>query len=322
VDLDYLNNIAIGNKITVKGYNNVCIGNTFQTNGQDSIILGNNIGDMTTQGKVYKSIIIGTASLRQSVVKNLICIGVNNLNNLLLEDSLKVATFLGQNPVVIGNNISSSMLDYHLNIDNTFMKATSVNANGVNESQIYLGNNKEVVCIGFTSNANVTPDCSLYVNGKIKMTGAIDAAYVSCPSMMLGTSPSMTIPLGYVVASTGVYDVSTGYPIIRAGVSTLSKPDSGVIGISGAQNSSGYTVIYIAGACGVWCNTAVTSGSYLQASTTAGVVSASTSSVKTNFIIAKAITNWDPLNAALYPWIVTQTINNTLCGLIQCLVAT
>jgi hypothetical protein len=160
-----VNNVVLGNQLTVRGINNICIGDTFAASGRNSIIIGNKIGSLTS-GEIYESIIIGNSCFQNSILRDLICIGRNNLNNLSLEDPAKVQNFIAQFPIIIGNNISSSMLDFYINIDNTFLKTTTVN-NGVNVSQIYVGFENEPVGIGYTNNMNISQDYALNINGTI-----------------------------------------------------------------------------------------------------------------------------------------------------------
>ena len=70
-------NLVIGKSISVRGVNNICIGNTFATSGQRSIIVGNNIGvvDGQTINDVYQSIVVGNDSFKNSIVRDIICIG-------------------------------------------------------------------------------------------------------------------------------------------------------------------------------------------------------------------------------------------------------
>ena len=93
---DNTNNIISGRQITVRGLDNICIGNSFTTTGLNSIILGNNIGGnygtqnsgqnlLTTINDLYESIVIGNNSFSNSIIKNIICIGNRNLNNLNLQ---------------------------------------------------------------------------------------------------------------------------------------------------------------------------------------------------------------------------------------------
>ena len=169
------NNIISGKEISVRGLDNICIGNNFTTSGLNSIILGNNIGGnylatnlLNSINDLYDSIIIGNNSFSNSIIKNIISIGNRNLNNLnLQQNSIKIQKYISKLPIIIGNDISEVNIDYYINIGNTFLKT----ANDV--EQIYLGNNKEYVMIGYQSNI-YTPlnniydsNYNLYVNDGI-----------------------------------------------------------------------------------------------------------------------------------------------------------
>lgn len=173
---DNTNNIISGRQITVRGLDNICIGNSFTTTGLNSIILGNNIGGnygtqksgqnlLTTINDLYESIVIGNNSFSNSIIRNIICIGNRNLNNLNLQiNNNDVEKFISKFPIIIGNDITDVNIDYYINIGNTFLKTEN------DIQQIYLGNKKEYVMIGYTSNiyrtnSNIyTSNYDLYVN--------------------------------------------------------------------------------------------------------------------------------------------------------------
>lgn len=170
-------NIVIGDKLDIKGFKNICIGQNFATSGQGSIIIGNDIGreelaiqDTSQQSinEIFNSIVISTDSFKNTKVRDIIAIGNNILNNANVEDIIKIEEFLLKKPVLIGNNIDTSKLDYHINFENTFLKTT------VGYPQIYCGLNNETVCIGYTSNMMFNNDLNkLYVNNNAIITGNI-----------------------------------------------------------------------------------------------------------------------------------------------------
>ena len=164
-----ITNVILGKSISVKGLNNICIGNEFSTSGQNSIILGNQIGISSTTNEIYESIVIGNQSFTNTLVRNITSIGNNNLNNLYYADQNKVLNFLNNKPIIIGNDIDVSKIDYHINIGNTFLKTNYNNTN-----QIYLGNNKETIGIGYLSNVELSTDYQLQVNGNVTLNGNIN----------------------------------------------------------------------------------------------------------------------------------------------------
>jgi hypothetical protein len=310
-----VNNVVLGNRLTVRGVNNICIGDTFATSGTNSIIVGNQIGSITS-GDIYQSIVIGNSCFQNSTLRDIICIGRNNLNNLSInEDPIKIQNFIAQSPIILGNNIGSAMIDFNINIDNTFLKSTVI-TNGITESQIYIGYSSEPVGIGYTCNVHITQDYALNVNGSIL------AKNINAPLSMNANSIDLNyniIPSGYLVSSTGNTDINGNLLIKMAGINGIY--DSNVIGIANGSNSLGQTLISVSGNGFVWCDTAVTCGQYLVCSpNNIGVASADETNIKTNYVFGKSLVNWNPANTALYPNILTRTVNNIIFGKINCLI--
>jgi hypothetical protein len=164
-----ITNVILGKSISVKGLNNICIGNEFSTSGQNSIILGNQIGLSSNINEIYESIVIGNQSFTNTLVRNITSIGNNNLNNLYFADQNKVLNFLNNKPIIIGNDIDETKIDYHINIGNTFLKTNYNNTN-----QIYLGNSNETIGIGYLSNVELSPNYQLQVNGNVTFNGNIN----------------------------------------------------------------------------------------------------------------------------------------------------
>jgi hypothetical protein len=319
----------MGNTITVNGTNNICLGNNFTTSGTNSIIVGNDIGaasgtdtGSTTSGNndIYESIIIGNKSFQDSIVRNVICIGRKNmigLNQLSLTDTTRVQTFLGKYPVLIGNNIGSDMIDFNVNIDNTFLKTTINKQSTV--AQIYLGLSNEVVAVGHNKNNSLTPDYSLNV------AGAICATHVNATTTMTATAvDSKLIDLGYIVSASGNF-TNNLTPIIYKSLSTSSTiQDVAVIGISCGVTNETYVLVGLKGSLRVWCDTAVASGQLLQASSTsAGVASGCPTTLRTimNYTFAKSITTWDGKQSSVSanPYVTTRSTNGITYGLIWCM---
>ena len=168
-----VHNVIIGKILDVKGLNNICIGKNFRTVGTDSIIIGNNIGvnelttATTTLNEIFGSIVVANNSFINSKVRDTIAIGNSILSNIdpTLVD---MNNFLRKKPVLIGNDITTELIDFHINFQNTILKTTESPA-----ESIYLGLNQEVVGIGYTQNQQFTDDYQLYVNGGIQYNGPI-----------------------------------------------------------------------------------------------------------------------------------------------------
>jgi hypothetical protein len=165
-------NIALGKNIQIKGEDNICFGTNFSTLGKFSIIIGNNIGQSQNfVNQIYESIIVGNTSFQGSVIRNVIAIGSQLMNNLYagalpgLTDQV-INQFISKKPILIGNDIGPEKVDYHVNVANTVLR-TSV-GNTSNLDQIYLGNEREIVAIGYTSNTYLQGPASLFVAGDIQ----------------------------------------------------------------------------------------------------------------------------------------------------------
>lgn len=165
-------NIIIGNQLDITGLNNICLGKNFKTSGKGSIILGSDIGiqynldgsqQLNTFNEIFNSIVISNDSFTNSKVRDVIAIG-NDILNDITED---IEEFLSKKPVLVGNNINSSKIDFHVNFQNTFLKTT------VGSPQIYCGLQEENVCIGYTSNIKVNNEYKLHVNGGAEFNGPI-----------------------------------------------------------------------------------------------------------------------------------------------------
>uniref|UniRef100_A0A6C0CRI8 Peptidase S74 domain-containing protein n=1 Tax=viral metagenome TaxID=1070528 RepID=A0A6C0CRI8_9ZZZZ len=206
-------NVIIGKVLDVKGLNNICIGRNFKTVGTDSIILGNNIGvneiitANNTLNEIFDSIVIANNSFINSKVRDTIAIGNNILSNIdpTLVD---MNNFLRKRPVLIGNDITTDLIDFHINFQNTILKTTEGPVGG-----IYLGLNQEVVGIGYTQNQQFTNEYQLYVNGGISTRGpfTIGGELVTLRKLYgnliytSGINHSLTIPISWTTTQTDDY---------------------------------------------------------------------------------------------------------------------
>ena len=158
-------NIALGNKLDIRGINNICLGKDFRTTGKNSIILGNEIGvqggEEGVLNEIFNSIVISNNSFTNSKVRDVIAIG----NSILNDITTNIEDFLSKKPVIVGNNIDSSKIDFHINFQNTFLKTT------VGSPQIYCGLEGEHVCIGYTSNEQISTANVLHVKGGAEIHG-------------------------------------------------------------------------------------------------------------------------------------------------------
>jgi len=193
-----IHNIIIGKDIIVRGSDNICMGNRFRTSGRNSIIFGNDIGESKNSigaeiNDVYESIIIGTQSFQNSIVRDVIAVGRNILNDLSAAPLIRVSDFLSKRPVLIGNDISVETIDFHVNIDNTFLKTD------VGGKQIYLGIKGEAVAVGYDKNTQL-PVGGVYTRHHI----ATPRVVIECTS---GTT-SASVHEGDVVTVIGINTIN------------------------------------------------------------------------------------------------------------------
>jgi len=263
-------NVVLGSRIQVRGVNNICIGSTFTTSGQKSIILGNNIGVTSGTAQlndIYESIIIGSDSFANSFVRDVISIGKNNFNDLIEVDSERVASLLARKPILIGNDITNMLVDFHVNIGNTFLK-TSQGA-----EQIYLGLGGETVGIGFNSNVGLSGD-KLVVAGSTR-TERLTLAHNGHVAHVGDLAPGAQPVFGEVVR----YSASQ-----KIAVCTQAN-DTMVAGIWGNETliTSGRTRIYVTGT--VTAGNLLTSGPDLAGTAIAQILS----TTRMSYTVAKAL---------------------------------
>lgn len=284
-------NVVIGKEITVRGTNNICIGNRFVTSGRNSIIVGNEIGtgvaEVGTINDVYESIIIGNESFQNSVVRDIICIGNRNLNNLFESSVEKVSEFLSQRPILIGNDITQDKLDFSINIGNSFAKTI------VGGQQVYIGLNEETVGIGYTSNVRLSDDYKLHVKGDIQCTNLRVNAFQGSPkqivqaSFALGAHP--TAQIGDVV----VLDyVASNVYYVAATTTSNHKAVFGVIDHMYSSNTSNVVCdICIGGITNVRVNAPFETGDLITTTNILGVAGITNDSVRHSYTLGKVLTN-------------------------------
>jgi hypothetical protein len=116
--------------------------------------------------EVFNSIIISTSSFIETKVRDVIAIGTNIFNNA--GGSENIDLFFSKKPVLIGNDITPATIDFHVNIQNSFLKTE------IGYKQLYCGLEQEAVCIGYSSNVSCNNELSkLYVNGNVNIHGTI-----------------------------------------------------------------------------------------------------------------------------------------------------
>jgi hypothetical protein len=305
-------NVVMGKALNVRGTNNICIGNQFTTSGQKSIIVGNDIGvtnleDGTASlNDIFQSIIIGNESFQNSIVRDVICIGNQNLNDLTEVSVAAVQEFLGQKPIIIGNNIQGSSVDYHINVGNAFLKTSR------GGEQIYLGNTGEAVAIGYRSNEALSSvDHSLYVAGSMRSkTVCVDhvqshgVAAVNLAPYRVVTDESVDA----TQAMSLVYSSNLMNPLV------VGVVDSSQINVA---TNSWNVKVHTSGRVRVWCTGSITRGDLLASHPFGLATRVNTSQVQ-SFTFAKSLTSWDPLNPSATPWVSLSNIEGVDVGLISC----
>ena len=214
--IDTVHNLVMGKDILVRGVNNICFGTNFTTSGIKSIIIGNEIGnsqDENTVNDIYQCIVIGNDSFRNSIIRDVISIGNDNLNDLYQAPVDKVNFFLSKKPIIVGNSIDKSTLDYHINIGNTFLRTS------IEGEKIMLGINGEQVGIGYSNHTDMSAASNsnsavLHVQGTIQVNGSIATTgylrdqqgvypFKGCQTVLMSTAFSASNFDGTVMVNTG-----------------------------------------------------------------------------------------------------------------------
>lgn len=303
-------NIIIGKDINVQGVNNICMGNRFVTSGNQSIIVGNNIGggsgqSVTSVNDIFQSIILGNQSFRNSIVRDIICIGNENFNNLSEEDAQKTRLFFAQKPIVIGNNVDASKIDYNINIGNVFLNTT------INSKQIYLGQDGQCVAIGYSSNEGLSASKNkLYVSGSTQTDAVIANQYLRTVICANAVPPNIVMH---------DMDENDAAAVTTTPLNTLV---CGVSKESFARLDGQYDVLVTTrGKTKVWCKSVVQPGDLLVSDDFGCVVSRGVDTNMHSFTFAKSLSSWDPNNMGAYPSITTSNIvGYGDIGLISCVV--
>ena len=263
-------NVVLGSRISVRGVNNICIGSTFTTSGQKSIILGNNIGVTSSTAQlndIYESIIIGSDSFANSFVRDVISIGKNNFNDLIDVDSERVAALLARKPILIGNDITNVMVDFHVNVGNTFLKTSQ------GSEQIYLGLGGETVGIGFSANVELAGDKLVVAGGtRTEHLTLANGGHIAHASEL---APGATPVFGEVVR----YSTTQKIAVCTQANDVLV---AGVWG-NGKLVTSGRTRIYVTGS--VTAGDLLTSGADLAGTAVAQVLNTN----RMSYTVAKAL---------------------------------
>ena len=182
-------NVAFGKRIVIRGLNNLAFGSDFVTSGVNSIILGNNIGnpytsnsDMGVFDDINNSIVVGQKCFQNSQCRDIIAIGRNILNDAeTLTSKNVIQAFYDRRPILIGNDMGISAMDFDVNIGNAFLRSSNA-ANTPYEKKIFLGQDLEIVGLGFTSNVSLSTTYQLHVNGGGILTPYIrtNDIYLTC----------------------------------------------------------------------------------------------------------------------------------------------
>lgn len=302
-------NVVLGKSILVRGTDNICVGNTFATSGQRSIILGNEIGvspatGSSTLNDIYQSIVIGNKCFRNSLVRDVICIGNENLNDLAGVDVGDVQSFLASKPIVIGNSIDNAMIAYHLNIDNAFLKTN------VGGPQIYVGHGGEPVGVGYTSNAHLSPDHVMHV------AGSLCAHRVACAAT---TQSRVSEEEDLLVGEVVIEVPAPGDAVARTSVQAHPLV-SGVVLDMGLH----WVQVQVSGRALVWCGSSVAVGELLCTSTIPGVAmgvgAGPGATVVHSYTFAKALASWDAVDPGATPDVqVREHESGALVALVTCL---
>lgn len=324
-------NLVVGKSIVVRGINNICIGNQFITSGQRSIIVGNNIGSLIEGSNVssggvvndvYQSIIMGNDSFVNSIVRDVICIGNQNLNDLAnVDDVQQVQRFVSFKPIIIGNNIDASMLDHHINVGNTFLRTA------VGGDQIYIGMKQDatsglVVAVGYSSNERLGG--SKYDGISLSVANGIHATDISVDKYYVHAVPvyGESIYVGMVVSEAPITSDADAYNIRVLPSRFLGDPL--VLGVVTQVFDDATVKIQTCGRCRLWCDSDVNPGDLLVSSGHRGIAtSLGTSAQDPNRLaFARALCSWRSSDVAATPWITSRVENGVTQGLLWCALIT
>jgi hypothetical protein len=201
---------------------------------------------------------------------------MNDFNLISLE---KANEFFAKKPILLGNDISFSTIDFYINLGNTFLK-TDTGGN-----QIYLGISDETVGIGYSSNEHLSPAHGLHVARGIDAKN-ICTSYVSHSCMQPWGQSNQMLTAGDVVCCIGYGHI----PIVGPSVTTQEHSVFGVCVTDASIESHGImTEVAISGIASIKVLGPVTAGDLLESSSTRGIAQASVSTELHSYTIGKSL---------------------------------
>jgi len=235
-----VHNVIVGQNIMVNGIDNIAIGRAFSSSGDGSIIVGTQIGVAATAAinaiasSLYQCIIIGKGMFAGTVMANVTAMGRNIMNDIgALGVSLAdLNHFAAQYPIIIGNDVSASMMGYQVNVGSTFLRGT--------DGRVYLGVAGEQVCVGTNAGATqaAPSDAALVVSGAVQnATGAnqfvvyVASAFPDAGGGWVASIASSTANLAVAPASSYADPAVVGVVVAFPSPSTAALQASGVASV-------------------------------------------------------------------------------------------
>lgn len=287
-----IHNVVVGQNISVNGVNNIAIGQAFSTSGDGSIVLGTNIGDVNAMvTSLYQCIIIGKDMFSASTVNNVIAVGRRIMNDLASASVADVNAFVATGPIVIGNDITSVMLPYSINLGNSYLRGV--------DGRMYMGVTGEQVCVGFgastvsavavaSRNATTTTAACLVVDGgTLNSTGA-NAFPVSTTAPFSSEGPGWVASLTSTSATLSVEPASYFATDQVIGVTVCSSVSTS----TAVLQASGIALVWV---CSYGMASNVAAGALVCASPVAGYAVPQGSAYVTSATVGKLLQAFDPV---------------------------
>lgn len=285
-----IHNVVVGQNIAVNGINNIAIGRSFSTSGDGSIVVGTNIGMSANQTtSLFECITIGNNMFLDAAVTDIIAMGKNIMNDIALNGTLKALNaFMGAKPIVIGNEVSATMLPYAVNVGNAFLRGV--------DGRIYLGASGEQVCIG--QSASIVASAPVLAGG-LSVGGAIQNAAGAVQFSAVTQAPEGLTGPGWVMELSSMSTTTSTSPATLTSVPCRYYASPLVVGVTTATPGS----LQASGIASVWVSdygdgSNLPAGTLVCTSPRAGCAAAQWTDVVTGATVGKLLQPSSPSSDA------------------------